>query len=279
MLKYLLALIILIVVLIGYSLWSFNRQASSDIEALFSKQGAESNIITEEMIIDLPGSVQRWLKYCGVVGKEDIQSVYLKQVGVMKLNPSQDQWIHSEAEQSFNTVQPQFTWRVKTSMFGLPVVGRDDYINGEGKMLIKLAGLIPVVNLADHPKLSESTLQRFLGEIVWFPTAALKPYITWEAIDDLSARATMEYAGTKGSATFYFDEKGEPVRVLMPRYRDINDDVTTDWEARIKAVQKVNGIIIPVELEASWLTEDGGFTWYKFNVQDVKYNPCSIDNN
>ena len=279
MLKYLLALIILIVVLIGYSLWSFNRQASSDIEALFSKQGAESNIITEEMIIDLPGSVQRWLKYCGVVGKEDIQSVYLKQVGVMKLNPSQDQWIHSEAEQSFNTVQPQFTWRVKTSMFGLPVVGRDDYINGEGKMLIKLAGLIPVVNLADHPKLSESTLQRFLGEIVWFPTAALKPYITWEAIDDLSARATMEYAGTKGSATFYFDEKGEPVRVLMPRYRDINDDVTTDWEAIIKAVQKVNGIIIPVELEASWLTEDGGFTWYKFNVQDVKYNPCSIDNN
>lgn len=273
MLRYAVILIIIIALITGYSLWSFNRQTSSDIEVLFLQHVTESRVITEDMLSDLPAPVQRWLNYCGVVGKEDIQTIYLKQIGVMKLNPEQDKWINSEAEQSFNTIQPQFTWRVKTSMFGLPVVGRDDFNNGKGKMLIKLAGLIPVVNLADHPKLNESTLQRFLGEIVWFPTAALKPYITWEAIDDLSARATMEYAGIRGSATFYFDEKGEPVRVLIPRYRDIDDEKPTDWEAKITAVERINNIIIPVKLEASWLTEEGKFTWYIINIQDVRYNP------
>jgi hypothetical protein len=273
MLKYILALIILAVIIAGYSVWSFNLKAGSDIEALFLEANTNSMVITEKMLYDLPAPVQRWLIHCGVVGREEIQTVYLKQTGKMKLNPGQDNWIKSEAEQSFNAIKPQFAWRVRTSMFGLPVVGRDDFVNGKGKMLIKLAGLIPVVNLSDDPRLNESTLQRYLGEIIWFPTAALSPYITWEAIDDSSARATMEYSETKGSAIFYFDENGEPARVLMSRYRDINDKEPTDWEADIKRVERVNGIVVPVEVEASWLPEEGKFTWYSFEVHDVRYNP------
>lgn len=273
MLKYILALIILAVIIIGYLVWSFNLKASSDIDALFFKPAANGSVVTEDMLSDLPAPVERWLIHCGVPGREEIQTVYLKQTGKMKLKPGQENWMKSEAEQSFNAIQPQFTWRVRTSMFGLPVVGRDDFANGKGSMLIKLAGLIPVVNLADDPKLSESTMQRYLGEIIWFPTAALSPYITWEAIDDSSARATMEYAGIEGSAIFYFDEKGEPARVLMSRYRDINDEEPTDWLAEIKKVDRVNGIVIPVDVEASWLSDDGKFTWYVFEVQDVRYNP------
>lgn len=48
----------------------------------------------------------------------------------MKLNPGLDKWIKSEAEQSFNAIQPQFIWQVKSTMLGLPVVGRDDYSKG-----------------------------------------------------------------------------------------------------------------------------------------------------
>jgi hypothetical protein len=273
MLKYAAILIILVVLIIGYSVWSFSRQASREIGALFLQPAAEGRLIEPDMLIDLPAPVQRWLNYCGVVGREEIQTVYLKQKGEMKLTPGQDKWVKSEAEQSFNAIEPHFIWRVRTSMFGLPVVGRDDYTNGKGKMLIKLAGLIPVVNLGNDPNLSESTMQRYLGEMIWFPSAALSPYITWEPIDDLSARATMEYAGVKGSATFFFDENGEPVRVLMSRYRDINDEEPTDWEASVIAVERKNGIIIPVEVEASWLPEDGRFTWYKFYIQEIKYKP------
>jgi hypothetical protein len=273
MLKYAVILIVLIVLIASYSVWSFNRQAGREIEALFMQPAAESSFIEPDMLNDLPAPVQRWLTYSGVVGREVIQTAYLKQTGEMKLNPDQEKWIKSEAEQSFNAIQPQFIWRVKTSMFGLPVVGRDDYNDGQGKMLIKLVGLIPVVNLGGNQNLSESTMQRYLGEIIWFPTAALSPYITWEPIDDVSALAIMEYAGIKGTATFYFDQNGKPVRVLIPRYRDINDEEPTDWEAEIIEVEQVNGLMIPVKVEASWLPEDEKFTWYRFSVHDVRYNP------
>lgn len=132
MLKYLLGFIILIIIFTGYSVWSFNQKASSDIDALFLKPASNGRLVTEDMLSDLPAPVQRWLIHCGVVGREEIQTVYLKQTGKMKLNPEQKNWMKSEAEQSFNAIQPQFIWRVKTSMFGLPVVGRDDFVNGKG---------------------------------------------------------------------------------------------------------------------------------------------------
>ncbi|TVQ85923.1 MAG: hypothetical protein EA393_13025 [Bacteroidetes bacterium] len=40
-------------------------------------------------------------------------------------------------------------------------------------------------------KMDEATLQRYLGEMVWFPSALLNPYVSREVIDPLSAKATM----------------------------------------------------------------------------------------
>jgi hypothetical protein len=45
-----------------------------------------------------------------------------------------------------------------------------------------------------------------MGEIAWFPTAWLSPYITWEARDDRSAVASISHGGTRATATLYFDD-------------------------------------------------------------------------
>ena len=113
MLKYILVLIILVVIIAGYSVWSFNQKASRDIESLFLEAKTNGRVITEDMLLDLPTPVQRWLIHCGVVGRKEIQTAYVKQTGKMKLNPGQKNWIKTEAEQSFNAILPQFTWRVK----------------------------------------------------------------------------------------------------------------------------------------------------------------------
>ena len=68
----------------------------------------------------------------------------------------------------------------------LPIAGRDRYADGHGHMLIKLASLLTVADGAG-PEIDQGTLLRYLGEIVWFPSAALRDYISWEAIDERSA--------------------------------------------------------------------------------------------
>lgn len=272
MIKALFIGLILIIAIIGFSLWNFDRQVNQERKIILSENIMTEQMITEDLIKDLPIPVKRWLDYSGVIGRKQIETVYLRQKGFMKLKPDQKDWMEAEAEQYFTINQPSFIWNVRTSMMGIPVVGRDLFKNGQGSMIIKLAGLFPVVNVADNSKINESTIQRYLGEIIWFPSAALSDYIKWEAIDDNSVRAIMSYKGSTGSAVFHFDNTGKLTKVVALRYRDIEDTNPTEWVARVKKYENINGINIPTELEISWNLEDGPFTWYKFEIYDVLYD-------
>ena len=80
-------------------------------------------------------------------------------------------------------------------------------------MRIKLAGIFPISNSNDNEKTDQSSLQRYLMELAWYPSAVISPLITWEEIDEQTAKATMEYAGLTGSATYFFNEQNELLRV------------------------------------------------------------------
>ena len=257
---------------IGFSVWRFNARISQETMDLVKNNTVIKDNYDEEKVEGLPAPVKRWLKNSGILEKEKIHTVHLKQRGIMRLQPDQEQWMEAEAEQLFTVDKPGFIWRVRTSMAGVPVIGRDLFTAGQGSMEIRLAGTIPVVKVSNHKKINESTIQRYLGEIAWFPSAALSPYIQWEPVDEHSAKATMTYEGTTGSAVFHFNDQGDLVKFVAPRYKDINDQLPTDWVATVMDTQVVNDVRIPTRLEASWLLKGGTFTWYKFEIYDVVYN-------
>jgi len=265
-------IIILFTAIIGFSLWNFSLQVKEERKDILSENIMTDQMITEDFIKDLPIPVKGWLNFSGVVGEKQIKTVYLRQKGLMKLKPDQKDWIEAEAEQYFTINKPAFIWSVKTSMLGIPVVGRDLFKNGQGSMQIKLGGILPVVDVSKNTKINESTIQRFLGEIIWFPSAALSEYITWESIDNNSAKATMTYGGYTGSAVFYFDKTGKLTKFEALRYRDINDEKPTQWVAKVKEYKNINGINMPTKLEISWILDTGTFTWYKFEIYDVIFN-------
>lgn len=187
---------------------------------MFSRQAVlEQPPITEEMTAHLPDPVQRWLTHSGIIGREKIYAVRLEQKAEMKMKPEQKKWTAARAVQYFTVDEPAFVWKVDMNMLPLvPVAGRDKFVEGVGEMLIKIFAVIPVVDTGGNEKINTAALQRYLGELVWFPSAALSPYITWEKIDDFSAKATMTHKGTQGTGVFTFDEKGDFVRYSALRY-------------------------------------------------------------
>ncbi|GGM40614.1 hypothetical protein GCM10011351_28520 [Paraliobacillus quinghaiensis] len=268
--------IILAGVLIGYGGWSFNLQTNNDFQMLQSKVNRVDNkqVITEEMVEVVPLPVQKWLKNVGVVGKEKINTVSLKQKGLMKLKPSQEKWTTAEAEQYITVEEPGFIWNVnmRVNPF-MHVVGRDLYIDGKSDMTIKLASLISVANVSDNWKANESTLQRYLLEMPWYPSAALSSYITWKSIDQYSAKATMTHQGVTGSATFYFKENGDLEKITALRFKDTDENAERlECIGEIIEQTVVDGITIPIKLNVSWMLEEGKYTWYKIDVFDVKFN-------
>lgn len=73
-------------------------------------------------------------------------------------------------------------------------------------MLIKALSLITVVNEKPGERINEGSLLRFLGEICWVPAVALNKNIKWEAIDPVTAKATINYNHTIVSGIFQFNE-------------------------------------------------------------------------
>jgi hypothetical protein len=225
------------------------------------------------MVLDLPQIVQKWLSNCGIIGKESIKTVFIEQDLKMLMKPEQKEWYQAKAKQYFTTTSPAFNWRVYLKIFPLmKLVGRDKFEYGKGEMTIKLFSLIPLVNVKNNKEVNKATLQRYLAEIVWFPSAAINPYITWHPIDKNSAKATLQFNGTKGSGVFHFDDNGTFKKFVAMRYKDVKDIEPTKWTVTATKTEMLNGITIPVEAKLDWEIDGDDWTWLKLRITNIAYN-------
>jgi len=267
-------LIILVAAFFFLSQAVFDKKISNEIAQIIDQSdGFESSKVTSEQLLELPALVANWLKKSGVLGKERAYTVCLSQRAKMKMRPEQKNWNHARAEQCFAIENPAFVWKVKMNMPPfIKITGRDKFIDGKGEMQIKMFSTINVVN-ERGPKIDEGTLQRYLGEIVWFPSAALSPHIKWEAIDSLSAKATMDYMGTSGSGTFHFNHQGDFIKFSTLRYRGNDANAKRyEWVIKVSEYAIRNGVKIPVKMTATWKLDEGDWTWLEMEITDIKYN-------
>lgn len=272
----LIVLIIIVAIAIVASLIAngrFNKKVEGEIlELLRSISETNAEIINEEDLLDLPEPVKKWLEYSGVVGSERINTVHLKQIATMRLKPEQ-KWMPVKADQYFTVAKPGFIWKayIKMAPF-FHIVGRDEYTNGNGFMLIKLLSLIPVVD-AKGPEIDQGTLLRYLGETVWFPSAALSDYIEWEQIDENSARATMSYGDINASGVFTFNDNGQVINFTANRYREDNGQYSLrPWSIDMREYRSLGGVKIPTKGDVTWKLDEGDFNWFKFEIVEIDYN-------
>jgi hypothetical protein len=251
----------------------FEHQVDDELTALWSTVPAERpTVVTPAELYGLPAPVRGWLETSGVVGRERAITVRLRQRGELRTSPG-GRWIKAEADQYFTVVEPAFVWKVDTTMMGfLPIAGRDRYAAGEGHMQILAASIVPIVDAGDD-KIASGAMLRFLGEIVWFPSAALAPYITWAPLDATSAIATMRHRGLEASATFTFDERGRVSRIRAERYLGGGDEaVLTPWGVTCSAWREIRGTRVPIQGVVSWKLEEGEFSYYRWEILDIEQN-------
>jgi hypothetical protein len=231
---------------------------------------AHPGLITEASLLSLPEPVQRYLSYAQVVGKEPIRTVRLKQQGFMRQRPDQ-KWMPLVAEQYFTTKPPAFLWHCTMRPFPLAWISATDrFSDGHGSMRIKLLSFIPLGN--EHgKKMDQGELQRYLGEMIWFPTAWLSDAIEWQAIDAHLVKATLHESGITASMMLYVSEQGQLTRLSTQRYRGEHGELTP-WSVQLNEYQEVDGMQIPTKSDVTWHLASGEFTWFRFNITEIEYN-------
>ena len=274
-------LLVVILVLIylasqfGHS--SFQKRGEQEAKEILSKNDlSKIETIEKEDLEGLPDPVKRWLNFSQVIGKEKIKTVRLKQKGLMRTSPGQ-KGMKTTADQYFNTETPSFIWLARVNMAPLIYfAGKDKYDDGRGHMLIKVLSLFPVVDDRGE-EMDQGTLTRYLGEIIWFPTAALSDYISWEEIDSRSAKATMSYQGVTASAVFNFDEEGRVSSYNCERYYNSDDGYRLEnYHAPVWDYQEFSGIKIPTQAKAIWKLESGDYEYYDMEITGLEFNVNEI---
>ncbi|QSE99057.1 DUF6920 family protein [Fulvivirga lutea] len=264
-------LLILTPAIIACATFYFNKMVANE-RALIIAQ-SQTHTISDRKISDLPPVVQLWLTKSGVTNTRIPNQVNVIQSLQMKLDESQENWVPAKATQLFTPTAPAFNWQVKLkpNLF-MPIVGRDEYFEGKGGMLIKLLGMYPIVDVADNKRINEAALQRYLAEICWFPQAALSEFITWRAIDSHSAEATIHHFGTIATGIFQFDDTGNFRAFKTMRYKGVEEgDEKVEWTVSAVEHQTINDIKVPTKLEAEWNLPTGKWKWLKLQVDSVSY--------
>ena len=208
-------------------------------------------------------------------GPRRVRAAHVRWRGEFQLAPGAG-WRPFTAEQRFTVSPPGFVWDAAINM--LPVVGRlvpmrvrDHYLGGEGAMLGRFGGVVPVVHATGTPELAASALARWLGEAAWFPQALLPGGpVTWEAVDDSTARAIVTDGAVQVRADFHFAPTGEMTRMTAMRYRDVDGrGVLTPFEGRYGAYVRRGGVLVPGESEVAWLLPEGRFPYWRGRALEV----------
>jgi hypothetical protein len=257
-----------------FGLRRFDHLVKRDVEALLARAttSAGEAVVTEAMLKDLPEPVRRYLRHTGIVGKPFVDTVYLEQRGEMYLGAGQG-WVPLDAEEHYTVQPPGFLWDATIHKGPLPIArGRDMYAGGTGSMLIKAGSLFTVVD-DEGPEMDQGSMMRYLSEMIWFPTAFLHDNVSFEPVDDESARVTLTDGGKSVSATMCFDKEGKVTDFVAKRYRTVEGgyDLET-WSAPVYEYGELAGLRLPVRGGAVWKLSDGDLKYGDITISNLEYD-------
>ena len=227
----------------------------------------------------LPDPVRRYFETVLDEGQSYVRAVRLDQRGEFRLGGATGSWKPLAATQHFTVDQPGFVWDAQIQLF--PLVSTrvvDAYAAGEGSLRATVLGAIPVADAEPSPELNEGELLRYLAEAVWFPTALLPSAgVTWEAVEDRSARATITDRGTTATLVFHFDDQDLVERVHAEgRYR-AEDDAFAPWTGCFRDYREKNGMAIPTAAEVEWNLPDGDSSYWRASLTEIDHRTGSAD--
>ena len=204
-------------------------------------------------LAELPEVARRYLVHAIAPGTPLYPAVRLRMHGEIKLGAD---WHPFSAEQVIRWGRG-LIWRARAQMgpafLHLAIEGQDSYVDGEGAMRWKLAGLIPVMR-AEGPDISRSAAGRLELESVLVPTVLVGDAVQWRPDDAHHTRATLHVPEHDGEIELEIDDAGRILSAVADRWG--NPDGGEHHLARFGVLlaehRSFMGVTIPTRIRAGW---------------------------
>lgn len=229
------------------------------------------DVVTDAELIPLPEPARRYLRFMSVVGRPRDWSFCLEFAGRFRTKPGQA-WMACRTWQYNSRPAVARIFEMRLRFRGaIPVVGRDTYVEGRGRMLIRLLDMFTIVD-GRGPEYDIGELVTYLNDAVLIaPSMLLVPAVTWRAVDPGSFDVALTDHGRTVTARVAVDERGAP-REFSTTDRFCADPgnpkrlTQAPWTTPVAGWQTVDGRQVPTEGQATWHLPQGGFTYAQFRL-------------
>ncbi|HSW31310.1 MAG TPA: DUF6544 family protein [Longimicrobiales bacterium] len=267
-----LVVVAVVTVLVATALWN---RTTERVKAELEIGSRAPEGLTGLDTASTPPMVARYLSRALPAGVEPVGMATLVQEGTFQMGKGDAGWKPFHATQHVRAYPPGFLWDASIGMMPLiPVRVRDGYLDGAGMMKGAVACLITVVEAAPTRELAEGSLYRYLAEAVWMPSRLLPgDGLSWDVVDDSTARATLRDGDVEVSVLFGFDAAGDIVSMLVPeRGREVDGEhVPTPWKGRVWDHQVVGGYRVPLQGEVAWVVDGVEVPYWRGRITSATY--------
>jgi hypothetical protein len=230
-------------------------------------------LTTDAELEALPSAARALMTFYGVVpGQPKHWSFHLGWRGRFRMAPDLP-WMPVEAIQ-YNTRRPvaRFFHMRAWMKHVFPVLARDTYVQGRGRMLGKVADLVTVVD-GSGPEFDEGDLVTWLNDCVLLaPSMLLGPYTRCRHVDMTTFDVSFcDYERTV-TARVFVDDRGAPM-TFETTNRFLNDPndpkhplIRCRWTTPIESWQSIEGRTFPHRARATWHLPSGDYTYIELEL-------------
>ncbi len=223
----------------------------------------------------LPPPVQLYFRRALKPGQKIVAGVEISHVGTFNMSQHGQRWRPFSSDQRVVTQRPGFVWSGRINLFaGAAAFVHDAYVAGHGILRPTLLGIFSLGKQQHGDALDRAELIRYLAEAAWYPTALLPSQgVSWSAVDEHSANATLRDGPSIVTLLFRFNEHGMIASASSDARGAVDGGVLImrPWEGRWSTYRRRDGMRIPTSGEASWLVHGRRMPYWRGVVTSLTY--------
>ncbi|HIK16275.1 MAG TPA: hypothetical protein IGS53_13465 [Leptolyngbyaceae cyanobacterium M33_DOE_097] len=218
------------------------------LNELWRSVSASGSVFRPEQYASLSPLAQRYLNHTIAPDTSLATAVRLRMHGEIKLKT----WLPFQAEQVLSARRGMI-WRATTWMNGLPIIGWDRLLDGEGAMQWKLLGLLPVVT-ANGRDVTRSGIGRMQGECIWLPSVFCDRAVQWADTDDAHTCVKLTRLGETTDLHFTVDNSGRLEQLRFQRWGNPEgaEHHYVDFGGYFDREGTFSGYTIPTQMRIGW---------------------------
>jgi hypothetical protein len=254
---------------------SLQDRYEEKLHAAFAEQPlTPAPLLTEADLGHLPPPVQRYVRRSGALGRPRVQNVRFEFDAQMYRKPGDAPLPSSSVQHNF-IARPTRLFFMRSRMFGLPVRVFHRYADEEATMVVRVASLANVVDLAGEELATGETVT-VLNDMCFFaPGSLVDPRLRWKALDERTVEVTFENGRRRVAGTLHFNERDELVNFVSDDRAALLDDGTLAryrWSTPVSDYREFDGRRVATRGSAIYAYPGGDFTYGTFVLTSIAYD-------